>query len=262
MENETDTKNAHDFENGAAEGVFEDALMNQAEKAPKNTPKYEPKTPLFEGSFYAKKGPSLDPSLSTSNSTSSEIDDSQADKSKPIAADRRSKSSLRIKYEAEVQAVKKTYGDLEDIRRQLRLSKRKMAQLLLVDPSAWTRWTSEGGEAPPHIYRTLQWYLLLQEKHPEFKSSVWLNSVATPQMSAHEVDNLKKSVLAQTESEIKNLSRGFFSERLSEEEKLQKELKKSQAHISRMGRRIKWLMIGQAFLIACFFVVWMGVRLG
>lgn len=78
----------------------------------------------------------------------------------------RAKTSLRMHYEAQVQVIQKQIGNLEEIRGQLGLSQRKMAQLLLVDPSSWTRWTRQGDEAPPHIWRALQWYLALREKIP------------------------------------------------------------------------------------------------
>lgn len=78
----------------------------------------------------------------------------------------RSKTSLRMHYEAQVKVVRNQLGNLEEIRGILGLSQRKMAQLLLVDPSTWTRWTKHGDEAPPHIWRALQWYLALREKIP------------------------------------------------------------------------------------------------
>ena len=81
----------------------------------------------------------------------------------------RSKSSLRIKYEAEKQVLEQQLGSLEDIRERLGLSQRKMAQLLLVDPSAWTRWIKDPSKVPPHVYRALQWYLELTEKKPEWR---------------------------------------------------------------------------------------------
>jgi hypothetical protein len=81
----------------------------------------------------------------------------------------RIKSPIRMRYEAEVKFLKETNGDLEAIRERLGLSRRKICQLLLVDPSAWTRWTAEGGEAPPHIYRALDWYLAGLEKDPEYR---------------------------------------------------------------------------------------------
>jgi hypothetical protein len=92
----------------------------------------------------------------------------------------RIKSSSRLAYEAEVLFLKKQNGELEVIRERLGLSRRKICQLLLVDPSAWTRWTQPGGEAPPHIYRALDWYLAGMEKDPEYRRlakrfSEWLS---------------------------------------------------------------------------------------
>jgi transcriptional regulator with XRE-family HTH domain len=80
--------------------------------------------------------------------------------------DARSKTSLRMHYEAQVSVIQNQIGNLEEIRASLGLSQRKMAQLLLVDPSTWTRWTKNGDEAPPHIWRALQWYAALKEKIP------------------------------------------------------------------------------------------------
>jgi len=47
----------------------------------------------------------------------------------------------------------------------------------MVDPSAWTRWTKKYQDAPPHIYRALEWYLLLSEKHPSLGHPFWLSVV-------------------------------------------------------------------------------------
>ena len=69
-------------------------------------------------------------------------------------------------YEAQVSVIQRQIGTLDEVRIRLGLSQRKMAQLLLIDPSSWTRWTKQGDEAPPHIWRALQWYLTLQEKIP------------------------------------------------------------------------------------------------
>ena len=87
---------------------------------------------------------------------------------------RRPKTIDRISYEAEVEIIQKQIGDIENIRFRLGLSARKMAQLLMVDPSAWTRWTKKITPVPPHIYRSLQWYLTLQEKNPGFTPQVFL----------------------------------------------------------------------------------------
>jgi hypothetical protein len=79
----------------------------------------------------------------------------------------RAKTSLRMTYEAQAEVIKGQTGELEDIRLRLGLSARKMAQLLLVDPSAWTRWTKQGDQPPLLIWRALQWYLRLHEQNPE-----------------------------------------------------------------------------------------------
>lgn len=84
----------------------------------------------------------------------------------PIQPPERKKSPNRMRYDAEIRVIRARVGNLEEIRAKLGFTRRKMCQLLLVDPSAWTRWTAPGGEAPPHIYRALEWYLLLIEKDP------------------------------------------------------------------------------------------------
>lgn len=80
----------------------------------------------------------------------------------------RAKSPLRIKYEAEKSVLRQKLGSLEEIRQKLGLTQRKMTQLLLVDPSAWTRWMRDESRVPPHVYRSLQWYLELVDKKPEW----------------------------------------------------------------------------------------------
>ncbi|MEZ0392584.1 MAG: hypothetical protein ACAH59_10225 [Pseudobdellovibrionaceae bacterium] len=78
----------------------------------------------------------------------------------------KAKSSHRMHYEAQVEVIRRQLGDLDEIRGKLGLSQRKICQLLMVDPSAWTRWMKNGDSAPPHIYRALQWYAILREKLP------------------------------------------------------------------------------------------------
>lgn len=89
------------------------------------------------------------------------------------------RSAYRLRYEAEVNLIRRKRGDLEQIRSRLGLSRRQICQLLLVDPSAWTRW-SRKGEAPPHVYRALEWYLTLCEGDPAFeeikKQTISLNT--------------------------------------------------------------------------------------
>lgn len=83
-----------------------------------------------------------------------------------LNGEKRARSPHRLQYEAQVEVIRRQIGELEKIRENLGLSQRKICQLLMVDPSAWTRWTKKGESAPPHIYRALQWYMILQEKIP------------------------------------------------------------------------------------------------
>ncbi len=112
----------------------------------------------------------------------------------------RPKSSLRLRYEAEVALIKRKLGSLEDMRRQLGLPQRKLCQLLLVDPSAWTRWNREGEDAPPHIYRMLQWYLALQDKYPALEPGFWLQTIARTKepledtLRTQKIEELKREV--------------------------------------------------------------------
>lgn len=78
----------------------------------------------------------------------------------------RSKTSMRLRYEAEKEVLRRQLGDLESIRSELGLSQRKICQLLMVDPSTWTRWLKDESKVPPHIYRSFQWYFELIEKKP------------------------------------------------------------------------------------------------
>lgn len=108
----------------------------------------------------------------------------------------RAQSSLRIKYSAETQLIVNKWGRLEDIRKTLGLSQRKMCQLLLVDPSAWSRWTKNphSDEAPPHIFRALSWYLLLLDKSPELSPYVFLQTVARPGLPETEIRKLTERI--------------------------------------------------------------------
>lgn len=123
----------------------------------------------------------------------------------------KSKSSLRMNYEAHAEVIRKQTGDLESVRKTLGLSQRKMAQLLLVDPSAWTRWLKEGS-APPHIYRALQWYMTLQEKIPGLTPSYFLgrdSRVDTAEMRSIESNLIERiKELEEQNSSLKNQVQG------------------------------------------------------
>lgn len=63
--------------------------------------------------------------------------------------------------------IKSQIGNIEEVRKSLGLSQRKMCQLLLIDPSTWSRWATGKTEPPPYVYRMLQWGLAVMEKYPE-----------------------------------------------------------------------------------------------
>jgi len=87
----------------------------------------------------------------------------------------RSKSSNRMLYEAQVQAIQQQIGGLEEVRQKLGLSQRKICQLLMVDPSAWNRWTATTeNSAPPHVWRSLQWYFALKKEIPGLSENYFL----------------------------------------------------------------------------------------
>ena len=119
----------------------------------------------------------------------------------------RSKTAMRMKYEAEAKVLGLRIGGLEGARKALGLSQRKISQLLLVDPSAWTRWAAKEQSfpdelaAPPHVYRSIAWFLALNEKYPAFEPSFWLRDVAsgldsTKQLS-EEVSRLNQELAAE-----------------------------------------------------------------
>ncbi|MCM2280850.1 MAG: hypothetical protein NDI61_03275 [Bdellovibrionaceae bacterium] len=148
----------------------------------------------------------------------------------------RSKSSMRIRYEAEVEVLKRKIGDLEAIREQLGLSQRKMCQLLMVDPSAWTRWARGSGQAPPHIFRALQWYLALQEKYPALDVNFWLSAAPRAQGSL-----VQDEVWRTTNLELESLKR--------EVEALRSELKSAHQN-QQIRQRNRWQVKSLFFALA------------
>ena len=109
----------------------------------------------------------------------------------------RSKTALRLKYEAEVKVIRDQIGSIEAVRNQLGLSQRKMCQLLMVDPSTWTRWIKDESRVPPHIYRALQWYLQLIDKRPEWHPQNSFQPIVRgliPGLSNKELQGLKEDI--------------------------------------------------------------------
>lgn len=113
------------------------------------------------------------------------------------AGGRRNKSPLRSSYEKEVLRIQEELGGLEEIRRSLSLSQRQLCLLLMVDPSAWSRWVKGVTKAPPHIWRALEWYCLLQKGHPEYSSKLWTFKHPQATLSQKELQNIKRDLLAE-----------------------------------------------------------------
>lgn len=138
------------------------------------------------------------------------------------AADVRSKTSLRMRYEAEAEVIKRQIGDLEKIRTNLGLSARKICQLLMVDPSAWNRWTKQGESAPPHIYRALQWFFIANEKLPGLTTQYFIggNAEQTGQLAALKMREEAEKIATQFRSELDSEAHRLETE-TKEREKLQ-----------------------------------------
>jgi transcriptional regulator with XRE-family HTH domain len=103
----------------------------------------------------------------------------------------RPKSPYRLRYSAEVAVLKKTFGDLEEIRQKMGLSRRKICQLLMVDPSAWTRW--EKTEAPPHIYKTLGLMMQMNDEKKGFVDPILSEKVKALELQLNQALHLFKS---------------------------------------------------------------------
>ncbi len=104
--------------------------------------------------------------------------------------------TLREQYLLEKERIKFEIGDLEQIRISLGYSQRRMCQLLLVDPSAWTRWTKTLSGAPPHVYQALKWLVELKKVNPD---------AAAPGNLSKRVDFVQNS----TDTKIRKLEDGI-----------------------------------------------------
>ena len=164
----------------------------------------------------------------------------------------RSKTSLRMHYEAQVAVIRRQMGDLEAVRLNLGLSQRKMSQLLMVDPSSWTRWTRQGDEAPPHIWRALQWFSALQEKIPGLTPHYFINQ--SPQVlhqkALQELDG-ERSV-RQAEIQVLNAKIDSFSvERIEFENELARLKKDLNFH-----KKVSIFMLSLSIAGAIALLVW------
>ena len=169
----------------------------------------------------------------------------------------RAKSSVRMHYEAQVEVIKRQLGDLEKIRETLGLSQRKICQLLMVDPSAWTRWTKKNENPPPHIYRALQWYMILQEKLPGLTPQYFVgkdpeilhqSALKKIEAEAHkrlEFEDAFAFQSLQLENRIKELSVRNLN--------LEKNNQSLESQIRDLKKRSLWLIVSFGILAAAFF---------
>ncbi len=169
----------------------------------------------------------------------------------------RARTALRIRYEAEASAIQKRLGGLEEIRNVLGLSQRKICQLLLVDPSAWSRWTrtdKNKSAAPPHIYRSLQWYLALQDKYPTMDPQFWLQAVTrdSQKLWASDADARIKELELQVS---RLLDQGNEFQRTLERERLENMGLKRQTSILRLS----FFLLVLTILLSVGFRLW-GIR--
>jgi hypothetical protein len=110
----------------------------------------------------------------------------------------RAKTSLKMHYEAQSAVIERQLEGLEGVRSKLGLSQRKMAQLLMVDPSAWTRWNRPGVKVPGVVWRALQWYMIVQEKIPGLTPNYFLG-VSPQVLKAEAMKEIRKESLAREE---------------------------------------------------------------
>ncbi len=158
----------------------------------------------------------------------------------------RAKTSHRIKYEAEVEVIRRQIGDLEQIRLNLGLSRRKICQLLLVDPSAWTRW-SRSHTAPPHIYRALQWYMSLLEKIPGLSHHYFLGRDFS-QMEK-QIDQWMTSQKEKQEAELPLVASDLKNVQGSVDQlKNQLQIQASQIEFLRQQKKL-WQTVGFGFFV-------------
>jgi transcriptional regulator with XRE-family HTH domain len=124
-----------------------------------------------------------------------EISRFQPEKVSSESSAKSEKLNLRQRYLLERDRIRQEIGDLNRIREKLGLSQRKLCQLLLVDPSAWTRWIKS--EAPPHIYQALKWLLELKTSKPE---------ITEPRNLESRIDHTQAK-LAEVERQVQTLER-------------------------------------------------------
>lgn len=185
--------------------------------------------------------------------TESEKNKPNSDDSRMLAKSAsRVTSSTRLNYQAQVDVIQDQIGDLENVRSALGLSQRKMAQLLLVDPSSWSRWTQKGDDVPPHIYRALQWYMILQEKIPGLNASYFLQKDITSLKK--EIETTLTQRMDQLVFNSANDSNRFEGEILDLKQQL-KEADDAQKALSLKIKRMYWLLFSAGVALVLVFLL-------
>ena len=176
-------------------------------------------------------------------------------------------------YASQVQQIKEKLGDLEGIRKNLGMSRRQICQILLVNPSAWTRWTKSSQGAPPHFYRALEWLIYIHSKKTNHQqNSPFLNS-SSPSVPledlghSHSASELEDASLQDTSSQdmTEDISQPVYGKAqnnltyslksLDFIEKINKESNQGLDQIKLLRRQIsqlKWFVI---FLWGCVFLL-------
>ena len=177
-------------------------------------------------------------------SNEAEIEDARTE-TEDLSTD--SDLKLRERYLLERDRIKQQIGNLRQILEVLGVNQRRACQLLLVDPSAWTRWNKT--EAPPHIYQALKWLVMLKKTSPSLVGS------ADIETRLDLVQSATQSKLKELERNVSSLERALSyqpvaisssndSVQISElfqaqEERLQKRISELEMEVKRLSEKSK-----------------------
>lgn len=168
--------------------------------------------------------------------------------------DGRPRSASRISYEAQVAVIQRQIGNLAEIPIKLGLSQRKICQLLLVDPSAWSRW-SKDRSAPPHIWRALQWYFIINDKIPGLSPGYFLGKDTT-----HLIENAVKGLSRERQTQEAKISQleGYLENKLRDELALIRK-ENQNLHQKIEFQEIKFNKLHKKFLLSCGILFFLAV---
>ena len=163
-----------------------------------------------------------------------------------------SRQKKRDIYLLERERIKQEIGDLDEIREKLGMSQRRACQLLLVDPSAWTRWNKT--EAPPHVYQALRWLLELKKVNPEAAGPVDLtkriemietNTLAKLREFERNLSLVERTVALPSNGTALTPRFGEISEVLrSQEERFQNKISELERRIEELKAREAEVLLG------------------